>query len=56
MTLIRSPQLQRGTAPLTLLAFALPEPALAAGSGMPWEAPFNRYLSRSKARSPRSSR
>ncbi len=44
MTLIRSPQLLLDTAALTLLAFALPEPALAAGSGMPWEAPLQTIL------------
>ena len=44
MTLIRSPQLLLGTAALPLLAFALPEPALAAGSGMPWEAPLQTIL------------
>ena len=44
MTLIRSPQLLLGSAALTLLAFALPEPALAAGSGMPWEAPLQTIL------------
>ena len=44
MTLIRSSHLMLGTAALTLLAFALPEPALAAGSGMPWEAPLQSVL------------
>ena len=44
MTLIRSPQLLLGTAALIFLVFALPEPALAAGSGMPWEAPLQTIL------------
>ena len=44
MTLIRSPHLLLGTAALTLLVFAMPEPALAAGSGMPWEAPLQTIL------------
>ena len=44
MTLIRSPQLLLRTAALTLVAFALPDPAFAAGSGMPWEAPLQSVL------------
>ena len=44
MTFIRSSRLLVGIAALSLLAFALPEPALAAGSGMPWEAPLQSIL------------
>ncbi|SFQ64024.1 type IV secretion system protein VirB2 [Roseivivax halotolerans] len=44
MTPIRSFPLPLGTAALALLVFALPEPAFAAGSGMPWEAPLQSIL------------
>ena len=44
MTPIRSIPLPLGTAALCLLVYALPEPALAAGSGMPWEAPLQTIL------------
>lgn len=44
MTLVPSPRPFLSVAALGLLAFALPDPALAAGSGMPWEAPLQSIL------------
>ena len=39
-----------------LRTLAMPPPAYAAGSNMPWEQPLNRSCNRSRGRSPRSSR
>ena len=39
MTLLPSFRKALGATALGLVVFALPEPALAAGSGMPWESP-----------------
>jgi type IV secretion system protein TrbC len=44
MTLVPSPRPFLSVTALGLLAFALPDPALAAGSGMPWEAPLQSIL------------
>ncbi len=44
MTFIRSSHLILGTTAFTLFAFALPDQTLAAGSGMPWEAPLQSIL------------
>ncbi|WP_430448819.1 TrbC/VirB2 family protein [Rhodophyticola sp.] len=44
MTLLPSFRAALGATALGLIAFALPDPALAAGSGMPWEAPLQTIL------------
>lgn len=44
MTLFPTPRLLLSVTALSLVALALPDPALAAGSGMPWEAPLQSIL------------
>ena len=44
MTLLPSFRTALGATALGLIALALPEPALSAGSGMPWEAPLQTIL------------
>lgn len=44
MTLFPTPRLLLSVTTLSLVALALPDPALAAGSGMPWEAPLQSIL------------
>lgn len=44
MTVFPTPRLLLSVTALSLVAFALPDPALAAGSGMPWEAPLQSIL------------
>ena len=44
MTLLPSFRTAFGATALGLVVFALPEAALAAGSGMPWEAPLQTIL------------
>ncbi|WP_299790718.1 TrbC/VirB2 family protein [uncultured Marivita sp.] len=44
MTLLPSFRTALGATALGLVVFALPVPALAAGSGMPWEAPLQTIL------------
>jgi type IV secretion system protein TrbC len=44
VNILQSHHLLVGAAALALFALALPDPALAAGSGMPWEAPLQSIL------------
>jgi len=44
MTLVPSPRQVLSVTAIGLIAVALPDPALAAGSGMPWEAPLQSIL------------
>jgi type IV secretion system protein VirB2 len=44
MTLFPTPRLVLSVTAIGLIAVALPDPALAAGSGMPWEAPLQSIL------------
>jgi type IV secretion system protein VirB2 len=44
MTLVPSPRLLLSVTAIGFIAVALPDPALAAGSGMPWEAPLQSIL------------
>lgn len=44
MTLFPTPRLLLSVTAIGLIAVALPNPALAAGSGMPWEAPLQSIL------------
>lgn len=44
MTVFPTPRLLLSVTAISLVAFALPDPALAAGSGMPWEAPLQSIL------------
>ena len=44
MTLVPSPRPFLSVTAIGLIAVTLPDPALAAGSGMPWEAPLQSIL------------